>query len=37
MLGLDEASFRLQLAGLDHFLDTIEAMQERLTVSQGLE
>ena len=37
MLGLDEASFRLRLAGLDHFLDTIEAMQERLTVNQGLE
>jgi hypothetical protein len=36
MLGLDEASFGERLAGLDHFLDSIEALQERLTASQGL-
>jgi len=36
MLGLDDASFSQRLAGLDHFLDGIEAMQERLTASQGL-
>jgi hypothetical protein len=36
MLGLDEASFSQRLSGLDHFLDGIEAMQERLTASQGL-
>jgi hypothetical protein len=35
MLGLDEASFSLRLAGLDHFLDGIEAMQEKLSFSQG--
>ena len=36
MLGLDEASFGQRLAGLDHFLDSIEAIQERLTAEQGL-
>ena len=36
LLGLDEASFVQRLAGLDHFLDGIEAMQANLTASQGL-
>ena len=36
VLGLDEGAFGQRLAGLDHFLDTIEALQERLTASQGL-
>jgi hypothetical protein len=35
-LGLDEASFGERLGELDHFLDTIEAMQESLTISEGL-
>jgi len=36
MLGLGEASFKERLAGLDHFLDRIESLQEKLTASQGL-
>ena len=36
MLGLNEASFSERLARLDHFLDNIEAIQARLSVSQGL-
>jgi hypothetical protein len=36
MLGLDEGSFAGRLAELDHFLDGIEALQERLSASQGL-
>jgi hypothetical protein len=36
LLGLDEASFGERLTGLDHFLDSLEALQEKLTVSQGL-
>jgi len=35
-LGLDDASFGKRLVGLDHFLDTIEAIQDSLTVGQGL-
>ena len=36
MLGLDEPSFRDRLAGLDHFLDSVEAILEKLTASEGL-
>jgi hypothetical protein len=36
MLGLDEGSIGERLADLDHFLDSIEALQERLSASQGL-
>jgi hypothetical protein len=36
MLGLDEASFGERLEGMDHFLDSVEALLESLTVSQGL-
>jgi hypothetical protein len=36
MLGLDEGSLAGRLAELDHFLDGIEALQERLSASQGL-
>ncbi len=36
VLGLDEASFDERLEELDHFLDSIEALQEKLAVSQGL-
>jgi hypothetical protein len=36
MLGLDEASFGLRLAGLDHFLDNVEAILEKLSASEGL-
>jgi hypothetical protein len=36
MLGLDEASFNERLSGLDHFLDSLESLQEKLTTSQGL-
>jgi hypothetical protein len=35
-LGFDYDSFGARMEGLDHFLDTIEAMQESFTVSQGL-
>jgi hypothetical protein len=36
MLGLDEGSFGERLEELDLFLDSIEALQESLTVDQGL-
>ncbi len=36
MLGLDEGSFSGRLVELDHFLDSIEALHERLSASQGL-
>ena len=36
MLGLDEASFGERLAGLDHFLDNVESILEKTSVSQGL-
>lgn len=36
LLGLDEASFGGRLAGLDHFLDSVELILEKMTVSQGL-
>jgi hypothetical protein len=36
LLGLDEASFKLRLAGLDHFLDDVEAIIEKLNINQGL-
>jgi len=36
LLGLDEASYRLRLAGLDHFLDSVEAIIEKLNINQGL-
>jgi len=36
LLGLDEASFSKRLAGLDHFLDSVESILEKRTVSQGL-
>jgi hypothetical protein len=36
LLGLDEASFRLRLVGLDHFLDSVEAIIEKLNINQGL-
>jgi hypothetical protein len=36
MLGVDEGSFGERLADLDHFLDSVEALQERLSASQGL-
>jgi len=36
LLGLDEASFKLRLAGLDHFLDSVEAILEKLNINQGL-
>jgi hypothetical protein len=35
-LGLDEASFGERLKGLDHFLDSLEATLESLSISQGL-
>jgi hypothetical protein len=35
-LGLDEASFDERMEELDHFLDAVEAIEERLDVSQGL-
>jgi hypothetical protein len=35
-LGLDDASFGERLIELDHFMDSVEAMQENLTLSQGL-
>ena len=35
-LGLDENSFGERLAGLDHFLDSIQALQEKQTADQGL-
>jgi hypothetical protein len=35
-LGLDKASFGERLEELDHFLDTVEAIQESLTDGQGL-
>jgi hypothetical protein len=36
LLGLDEASFGERLAELDHFLDSVESILEKLTFSQGL-
>jgi hypothetical protein len=36
MLGLDEASLSQRLAGLDHFLTSVEKLQDRLAASQGL-
>lgn len=36
MLGLDEVSFGERLAELDHFLDSFEAILEKMTDSQGL-
>ena len=36
LLGLDEASFGKRLAGLDQFLDSVESILEKTTVSQGL-
>jgi hypothetical protein len=36
LLGLDEASFKLRLAGLDNFLDCVEAIIEKLNINQGL-
>ncbi len=36
VLGLDEASFGERLGELDHFMDSIEALQESLALSQGL-
>lgn len=36
VLGLDQASFDERLGELDHFLDSIEALQEKLALSQGL-
>ena len=35
-LGLDEGSFGERLEGLDHFLDEVEAIQDRLTIRPGL-
>jgi hypothetical protein len=35
-LGLDETSFGERLAGLDHFLDGVESLMEKMSVSQGL-
>jgi hypothetical protein len=35
-LGLDEDSFGERLAGLDHFLDSVESILEKMTISQGL-
>jgi hypothetical protein len=35
LLGLDDASFKLRLAGLDHFLDNVEAIIEKLNINQG--
>ena len=34
--GLDEASYSARLDGLDHFLDTIEALQEQTDTGHGL-
>jgi hypothetical protein len=36
VLGLDEASFGERIGELDHFLDSVEAIQESLANSQGL-
>ena len=36
LLGLDEASFGERLAGLDHFIDSLESLLEKTSVSQGL-
>jgi hypothetical protein len=36
MLGLDEDSFGERLAGLDHFLDHVETILEKMTADQGL-
>jgi hypothetical protein len=36
LLGLDEASFKPRLIGLDHFLDSVEAIIENLNINQGL-